>query len=216
MIRFVIFDVDGTLIDSVDAHAQAWQETFRRIGKEVAFEDVRFQIGKGGDQLLPVFLSEQEIDEKGEELTEWRTALFKEKFMPQLKAFPRVRELFEFLRGKGKQIALASSAKGEELQVYKERTNIGDLIQAETSNDDAERSKPHPDIFTAALERLGNPPPEEVIVIGDTPYDIEAAAKAGLRTIAVRCGGFPEESLRGLWRSTMTRQTCSSASRNRR
>lgn len=108
-----------------------------------------------------------------------------------------MRELFQRVLADGKRIALASSAIGAELQAYKERANIADLIDAETSKDDADKSKPHPDIFEAALARLEHPPANETIVLGDTPYDIEAAHKAGLRTIAVRCGGFPEETLRG-------------------
>ncbi len=96
----------------------------------------------------------------------------------------------------GKQIALASSAKDEELQQYKKAARIDDLIDTETSSDDAEKSKPHPDIFEAALQRLGNIGPEHVVVVGDTPYDAEAASKAGLRTIGVLCGGWPEADLR--------------------
>ncbi|HEX8312239.1 MAG TPA: HAD family hydrolase [Chthoniobacteraceae bacterium] len=197
MIRYVIFDVDGTLIDSVDLHAHAWLEALRHFGKDAPFEKVREQIGKGSDQLMPVFWSEEEVRERGKEITKWRTELFAEKYMPQVKGFPKVRELVEFLLAKGKRVALASSAAGEELSEYKKRAGIEDLIKAETSADDVERSKPHPDIFAAALEELGNPPVEEVIVIGDTPYDIEAAAKIDLRTIAVLCGGFPKESLSG-------------------
>jgi HAD superfamily hydrolase (TIGR01509 family) len=197
MIRAAIFDVDGTLVDTVDFHAEAWQRAFRHFGKEVAFDDVRAQIGKGGDQLVPVFWSKQEIEERGEALAKWRTELFAKEYMPRVQGFPKVRELFEQLIANGLQIALASSAIGEELQTYKDRAHVADLIDTETSKDDAEKSKPHPDIFEAALERLGNPPTDQAIVIGDTPYDIEAAAKAGLRTIAVRCGGFPEETLKG-------------------
>jgi phosphoglycolate phosphatase-like HAD superfamily hydrolase len=197
MIRAAIFDVDGTLVDTVDFHAEAWQRAFRHFGKEVAFDDVRAQIGKGGDQLVPVFWSKQEIEERGEALAKWRTELFAKEYMPRVQGFPKVRELFEQLIANKLQIALASSAIGEELQTYKDRAQVADLIDTETSKDDAEKSKPHPDIFEAALERLGNPPTDQAIVIGDTPYDIEAAAKAGLRTIAVRCGGFPEETLKG-------------------
>jgi HAD superfamily hydrolase (TIGR01509 family) len=197
MIRAAIFDVDGTLVDTVDMHAEAWQKAFRHFGKEVTFEEVRGQIGKGGDQLMRVFLSKEEIEDRGEEISEWRKELFAKEYMPRVRGFPRVRELFEQLLAHDVQVALASSAVGEELQTYKERAQIADLIDTETSKDDAAKSKPHPDIFEAALEKLGHPPLEETLVIGDTPYDIEAAAKAGLRTIAVRCGGFSEDTLRG-------------------
>ena len=196
MPQAIIFDVDGTLIDSVDQHARAWVNAFRDFGHEVAFEDVRGQIGKGGDQFLPVFLSEEQVAEKGEALEKHRGQILKERYLPDITGFPMVRELFERLRSDGKQVVLASSAKADELETYKELAGISDLIDAETSSDDAERSKPHPDIFLAALERLGDLRPEDVLVVGDTPYDAEAAGKAGLRTIGLLCGGFPEQGLR--------------------
>lgn len=197
VIAAAIFDIDGTLLDSVDLHARAWQETLQEYGKKVTFRQVRDQIGKGGDQLLPVFLTLEELDKWEEEISAKRARRFREHYLPQVTAFPHVRDLFLRLREDGKKIALASSAQGDELQTYKEIAHIDDLVETETSQDDADKSKPHPDIFQAALQRLGNPPLEEVLVVGDTPYDIEAAAKAGLQTIAVRCGGFPEESLAG-------------------
>lgn len=196
MVKAVIFDIDGTLIDSVDLHARAWQEAFAHFGKQFAFEKVRYQIGKGGDQLLPVFLSEREIEEFGDELTEYRGELFKRKHLPHVVAFPRVRELFERILRDGKRIALASSAKKDELKEYKRIANIEDLVEEEASADDAEKSKPHPDIFEAALSQLGDAEPSDSIVVGDTPYDAEAARKAGLQTIGLLSGGFPEEDLR--------------------
>lgn len=196
MPKAVIFDVDGTLIDSVDLHAKAWQDAFAEHGRTIAFDDIRGQIGKGGDQLLPVFLSADEIEASGKQLEERRGAILKERYLPKVQAFPRVRALFEHLRAEGMDIALASSAKEDELKTYKKVADIEDLIDEQTTSDDAESSKPHPDIFLAALKRLGNPDPRDVIVAGDTPYDAEAAGKAGLRTIGVQCGGFPEESLR--------------------
>ena len=197
MIEAVIFDVDGTLIDSVDQHALAWQEAIRKFGREVDFEAVRFQIGKGADQLLPVFFSEAELRRFGKELETYRGDLFKAKYLSQLRPFPKVRELFERIKAGGKRIVLASSAAEEELQTYKKLAQIEDLIEEETSKDDVVQSKPHPDIFQAALEGLNNPPPETVLVVGDTHYDAEAAAKIGLRTIGLLCGGFPESVLRG-------------------
>ena len=191
----VIFDVDGTLIDSVDLHAAAWQEAMAKYGVEVSFDAVRQQIGKGGDQLLPVFLSKEQLDRFGKQLEKDRGALFKEKYLPRAKAFPDVRALFERIRADGKRIALASSAKGDELDAYKRLADIADLVDTETSKDDADKSKPHPDIFEAAIERLGVDP-TDAIVVGDTPWDAQAATKAGLRTIGVLCGGFPELELR--------------------
>lgn len=196
MIKAVIFDIDGTLVDSVDLHAQAWKETFKEYGKDVPYEQVRHQIGKGGDQLLPVFFSREELEEFGEEMEEHRSNLFKREYLPRVRAFPQVRELFERIRADGKQIALASSAKEEELKTYKKIADIEDLVEEEASSDDAEKSKPHPDIFKAALEKLGGIKPSEAIAVGDTPYDAEAAGKTGLSTIGVLCGGFPETELR--------------------
>ena len=197
MTEAVIFDIDGTLLDSVDLHAEAWREAFREFGHEIAFEKIRSQIGKGGDQLLPVFLTPQELKEKGKALQDFRGSLFKEKYLPRVKPFPEVRELFEKIKGNGQKLALASSAKGDELKELEQIANIEDLVEVETSSADAERSKPHPDIFEAALDRMGGKVRrEDVVVVGDSPYDAEAAQKAGLRTIGVRCGGFPEADLR--------------------
>jgi HAD superfamily hydrolase (TIGR01549 family) len=196
MIKAVIFDIDGTLVDSVDLHARAWQEAFRHFGRDIPYKEVRHQIGKGGDQLMPVFFSKQELAEFGKEMEQYRGELFKREYMPQVRAFPKVRELFARIKQDGKRIALASSAKEEELKVYKEIANITDLVEEQASADDADKSKPHPDIFEAALAQLDDVKPAEVIVIGDTPYDAEAAGKANLRTVGVLCGGFPEAELR--------------------
>src|SRR5215211_6711744 len=196
VIKAVIFDVDGTLVDSVDMHARAWQEAFAHFGKHFDFERVRYQIGKGGDQLMPVFLSREELDEFGDELEKYRGELFKREHLSRVKSFPAVRELFERVKREGLQTALASSAKGDELKTYKRIADIEDLVEEETSADDAEKSKPHPDIFEAALERLGDVEPSEAVVVGDTPYDAEAAGKAGVQTVGLLSGGFPEADLR--------------------
>lgn len=196
MVDAVIFDADGTLIDVVDAHAKAWQDAFHDFGHEIGFQAIRDQIGKGGDQLMPVFLSPEELEVTGDKLEQRRGEILKQRYLSGLKAFPGVRELFRRLRGGGIRIVLASSAKAEELQVYKKIAGIEDLLDAETSSDHAEKSKPYPDIFEAALSRLGEVDLARVLVIGDTPYDAEAAGKAGLRTIGVLCGGFAEHLLR--------------------
>lgn len=196
MIKAVIFDIDGTLVDSVDLHARAWQEAFAKFGKHFPVDEIRQQIGKGGDQLLPVFLSDEEIERFGEQLEEYRGKLFKEKYLSQVKPFPRVRDLMLRLKQDGKQLALASSAKSDEVQVYKRIANIEDLIEEETSADDARRSKPHPDIFEAALQLLRDVEVSEVVAIGDSPYDAIAAGKLGIISIGVLSGGFAEADLR--------------------
>jgi HAD superfamily hydrolase (TIGR01509 family) len=196
VIKAVIFDVDGTLVDSNGLHVEAWQEAFRGYGKEVTYEELHKQMGKGGDQLMPVFCSHEELDRFGEELERSRTELFTKDYLPRVRPFPKVRELFERIKDDGLSIALASSAKEEELAQHKKNLRIEDLLEAATSADDAERSKPHPDIFQAALRSIGDIKPEESVVVGDTPYDVIAAAKAGMRTIGLLSGGFTQEDLR--------------------
>ena len=191
-----IFDIDGTLLDSVDLHAEAWRQTFLRFGRDIPFADIRAQIGKGGDQLLPVFLSEREIALVGKVIEKTRGVVFKNEFMPRVRPFPGVRALFERLKRDGYKIALASSATASEVEHYAKLLEIDDLIEAGTSTDDAEKSKPHPDIFEAAVEKLGKVAPKGCLSIGDTPYDAEAAAKAGIKTIGMLCGGFPEDDLK--------------------
>jgi HAD superfamily hydrolase (TIGR01509 family) len=196
LLKAVIFDIDGTLVDSVDLHARAWQEAFAHFGHQVEFSAVRSQIGKGGDQLMPVFLPHEMLEERGEEIETFRSDLFKREYLPKVRAFPGVRELFERTRAAGQTVVLASSCKEDELEHYEEIAGVKDLVQAATTSSDAERSKPHPDIFEAALERIAPVTAAEAVVVGDSPYDAEAAAKAGLPTVGVLCGGFPEDDLR--------------------
>jgi HAD superfamily hydrolase (TIGR01509 family) len=146
--------------------------------------------------LLPLFFSKDELDQFGDKLDSYRSKLFKEEYLPTVKAFPKVRELFERIKEDGRQIALASSAKDDELKAYKTIARIDDLIKTETSAGDVKKSKPYPDVFAAALEELGNIPPDQVIAVGDTPYDAQAAGKINLRTIGLLCGGWNEEELR--------------------
>ena len=195
MFKAVIFDIDGTLINSVDMHAHAWQEAFAHFGKKVAFDAVRSQVGKGGDQLLPVFLGKEEQKRFGEALDKFRGELWKKKYMHNVKPFPHVRELVQRVKSDGMQIALASSAKEDEVDYYKRVAHIGDLVEEQTSADDAERSKPHPDIFEAALGRLNDVKPTEAVTIGDSPYDAIAAGKLKMTRIGVLSGGFPEKDL---------------------
>ncbi len=194
--KAVLFDVDGTLVDTVDLHAQAWVEALQHFGIQADFTDIRLQIGKGGDQLLPGLMPPDMLEELGEEIQEFRSDLFKRKYMSQVKAFPGVRELFERIKASGLRIVLASSGHADEVETHKATTNIADLIDDATTSEDAERSKPFPDIFEAAFGKLGLSERSDAIVVGDTPYDAEAARAAGLSTIGVLCGGFTEQALR--------------------
>jgi HAD superfamily hydrolase (TIGR01509 family) len=196
VIKAVIFDVDGTLVDSNLQHVEAWREAFGHFGKELTGDEVHEQMGKGGDQLMPVFLSRHELERFGAELERLRVELFTHDYLPGVEPFPKVRELFERVKSDGLQIALASSAKESELEQHQKNLGIEDLVDVAICADDADRSKPCPDIFETALARLDDVAADEAIVIGDTPYDAQAASKAGLRTIALLSGGFPEEVLR--------------------
>jgi HAD superfamily hydrolase (TIGR01549 family) len=196
MISAAIFDLDGTLVDSNDLHVQAWQETFRHFGKEIPVTKLREQIGKGSDQYLPVFLSEREMREIGKQMDEFRGTIFKKKYLHRVRPFPCVRELIERVRSDGKKIALASSGKADEVEYYQKLMGIEGFVDGATTSDDVPHSKPKADVFIATLRLLGHLPPERAIAIGDTPYDIEAAKKISLATIALLCGGFAEGDLR--------------------
>jgi len=207
-----IFDIDGTLVDSNELHVDSWDRAFRKFGKEYPREQLRAQIGKGTDQYLPEFLAQKEIEEFGKELDEYRSELFRKEYLPRVKAFPKVKELFQHIRDDEKRIVLASSGKKKDTEYYVDLLGIEELIGGCTSADDADRSKPAPDIFEAALEKLGkiSPPgelarlkrssvesasPMGAVTVGDTRFDIEGAGKAGLSTIAFLCGGASEKVL---------------------
>ena len=194
-IKAVVFDIDGTLLDSVDLHARAWVEAFAHFGIETEEADVRRQIGKGGDQLLPVFVDADRLAREGEAIEAYRSDLFKRSYLAKAKPFPAVKDLLSHVRDAGQTVALASSGKADEVENYQKILGITDLVDVVTTSDDADRSKPHPDIFEAVLKKLPGLPRDAVMVIGDTPYDAQAAAGAGLSTIGVLCGGFPEAEL---------------------
>ena len=195
MPKAAIFDLDGTLLDSVDLHALAWQEALLKFGHEVSFEKVRGQIGKGGDKLIPVFLSADDQRDHGEELEEWRGSRFKTEYLPLVRPFSAVPDLLRRVREAGLQIAIASSAKKDEVDNYLDIARIIDLVDLTTSSDDVEESKPAPDIFEIVLKKL-KIESAGAVAIGDTPYDAEAAGKAEVRTVGVLCGGFTEDELR--------------------
>jgi HAD superfamily hydrolase (TIGR01549 family) len=195
VIRAAIFDLDGTLVDSNEFHVLAWQETLRHFGKEIPLERLREQVGKGGDQYLPVFLDEREMRDFGEKADKFHGDVFKKKYLSQVKPFPKVRELFERLRADGKKIALASSGKDPEIRHYQKLLGIEQLVDCMTTSDHVVHSKPYADVFITALNLL-KLPANEAVAIGDTPYDVEAAKKIELPVIAVLCGGFSEDALR--------------------
>jgi HAD superfamily hydrolase (TIGR01509 family) len=190
----VIFDVDGTLVDSNDAHARAWVAAFAEHGITVAYEPVRRAIGMGGDKLMPLVSGLEEDSREGKPIAKRRAEIFQEIWLPQLKPFPRTRELVQRVSDSGVVLAVASSATEEELHPLLAAAGVSDLIPTRTSSDDAEESKPDPDIVKAALRRTGCSA-AQAIMIGDTPYDVEAARRAGIRIIALECGGWGRADL---------------------
>ena len=195
MPKAAIFDLDGTLLDLVDLHALAWHEALAKFGHDVTFEQARSQIGKGGDKLIPVFLSADEQRDHGREMEEWRSERFKTAYLPLVRPFTAVPDLLRRVRNAGVRVAIASSAKKDELDKYLDIARIAELVDVKTSSDDAEESKPAPDIFEVVLRKLGIAG-VDAVAIGDTPYDASAGGKAGMATIGVLCGGFTETSLR--------------------
>jgi HAD superfamily hydrolase (TIGR01549 family) len=191
-----IFDIDGTLVDSNELHIDSWDRAFRRFGKQFPREQLRAQIGKGSDQYLPAFLTAEEIKRFGKELDEYRSGLFRKEYLSKVRPFPRVHELFQRIHDDSKRIVLASSGKKADTKYYIDLLKIGTLIDGYVSGDDADSSKPAPDIFAASLEKLGGISPADAVTVGDTRFDIEAAKKAGLNTIAFVCGGTLESVLR--------------------
>ena len=192
----VLLDVDGTLVDSNDAHAAAWVKAFAEAGVAVPFDRIRRCIGMGGDKLMPEVSGIEESSTRGQRIAERRAEIFLEELFPTLSAFRGASELVAALKARGLTVVAASSAKTKELRRLLALAGAEAQLDAATSSDDAEESKPDPDIVQAALRRA-RALPADAMMIGDTPYDVEAAARAGVRTIAFRCGGWNDADLGG-------------------
>jgi HAD superfamily hydrolase (TIGR01509 family) len=193
--RAVILDMDGTLIDSNAAHVQAWVEALRDHGREVSEEDIWPWVGMGGDNLLPAAVRISKQSPEGKAIAERRGEIFRSKYLPYLKPFPEVRPLLERMRADGLRLAVATSSPEDEVKKAIAIVGIGDLLEETTSASDAARSKPDPDVVQAALDRL-KLTAGEVLMLGDTPYDIQAAGKIGIGVLAFRCGGFGDGDLK--------------------
>lgn len=195
-VKAVLFDVDGTLVDSNDAHAHAWVASFAEHGIAVEFARVRRCIGMGGDKLMPAVSGVEEDSDAGADIASRRGEIFAERFLPHLKPFRDADRLVAELKARGLTMVTASSAKHDELRPLLEIAGVEGLMDANTSGDDAEHSKPDPDIVRAALKRA-HATPRDAVMIGDTPYDVEAALAAGVPIVAFRCGGWMHDDLKG-------------------
>ena len=193
-IHGVILDVDGTLVDSNDAQAKSWVEALAQFGHFVPFEQLRWLIGEGGDKVLPQTIGLQADTDEGKQISTRRSSVFSQRYLPSLQAFPETRELVQHMLDSGLKVAVGSSAKQDELENLLKVANVDDLIQIRVSYNDVAQSKPNPSVVEVALKKL-ELPSDEVVMIGDTPFDIEAAAKAHTGTIAFRSGGWTDKEL---------------------
>ena len=192
----VILDVDGTLILSNDAHAQAFVDAGAELGHDVRFEAVRRLIGKGGDKLIPEVFGFSKESSDGRRLSDRKGEIFRERYLPRLEAAPGSRALLERLAADGLALVVATSADEADLKGLLDRAGVADLVGDSTSASEVEESKPDPDVVEQALEKSGADA-DRVVMLGDTPYDVEAATRAGVAIIAVRCGGWSDDELRG-------------------
>jgi HAD superfamily hydrolase (TIGR01509 family) len=195
-LRAILLDVDGTLLDSVQAHAEAWCEALAAEGIVVSAEQIRPLVGMGGDKLLPEVAGIDVESARGKRIDERRGETFRTRHLPHLRPFAEVRRLLQALRDRGLRLVVATSASKEDLGGLLARAGVKELVDDCASGDTAERSKPDPDIVLAAL-KTAHIGPDEAILLGDTPYDIEAARRAGVPCIAVRCGGWDDDGLAG-------------------
>jgi membrane protein len=194
MLKAVFFDIDGTLVDSNDFHVMAWQEAFRDHGHPFEQSQIRGQIGKGGDQLVPSLLPG--IDEKSQKAISARHGeIFRPKYLGQVRPFPHAFDLIEMLHAKGVKVLLASSSEKAEVEHYIELLKVAPFLTGTVSKDDVANSKPAGDIFAAALSQVFPMAASETLAVGDTPYDVESALRSDVKTIALRSGGFSEEVL---------------------
>jgi HAD superfamily hydrolase (TIGR01549 family) len=197
MIKGVLLDVDGTLVLSNDAHAHSWVDAFKQYGYDVDYDEVRKLIGMGGDKLIASVqpgLNDSEGD--GKKIKEARSAIFLEKYASGLQPTPGARDMVEAAQKYGLKTIVASSSKQDELAALLKAAKLDDLLTESISSDDAENSKPDSDIVQAALDKI-DLTPDEVVMIGDTPYDIESAGKAHVACVALRSGGWKDSELTG-------------------
>jgi HAD superfamily hydrolase (TIGR01509 family) len=190
--RAALLDVDGTLVDSNYHHALVWYRAFRRSGIVLPLWRIHRHVGMGGDQLLPALLGGRLDEERGEEIREARDEEY-ERLIGEVAPLEGSTELIAELKERGLTVVLASSSPQDELDHYLELLDARGLADAWTTDDDVKATKPEPDLVHAALEKAGT---EDAVMVGDTPWDVEAARKGGIETICVITGGFSEQELR--------------------
>lgn len=196
-LRAVLLDIDGTLVESNEAHAAAWADACAAFGYDRSIAFFRPLIGMGGDQVLPKISADLDSDrDPGKALASRRSEIFKETYLSTLRPTNGARDLVSRLHDAGYRCVIASSANADELESLLAIVKIAELIDFETTSDDASASKPAPDIVEAALKKAGVEA-DAALLVGDTPHDIAAAARAGVPTIAFRCGGWSDEGLSG-------------------
>jgi len=193
-LKAVFFDIDGTLVDSNEFHVMAWDEAFRESGHLVPKNDIRSQIGKGADQMLPTLLPDLSSG-SSEKIASRHGEIFRLRYLDQIEAFPNATDLVEMVHAKGKQVILASSAEKAEVDHYVKLLRVGAMLTGTVSKDDVANSKPAGDIFAAALAQVFPMAASETLAIGDTPYDVVSALHVDVRTIALRSGGWSSDSL---------------------
>ncbi|HEV2811755.1 MAG TPA: HAD family hydrolase, partial [Solirubrobacteraceae bacterium] len=191
MAQAAILDVDGTLVDTNYQHALAWYRAFRQHGFVLPIWKIHRAIGMGGDQLVPHMIGEEKAEEVGEDVRGAEKPLFKA-MIEECEPLEGARDLIKDLRDREKVVILASSAKGDEIEHYLDLLDARELANDGTMSDDVEQTKPAPDLVQAAIEQAGT---DDAIMVGDTTWDIEAAKRAGIQTIAVMTGGFSADEL---------------------
>jgi HAD superfamily hydrolase (TIGR01549 family) len=186
-----ILDVDGTLVDTNYQHAIAWYRAFRKHDIVLPVWRIHRHVGMGGDQLVEALTSAQTEDEHGDSIRDAEKGIYME-LIDEVEPFEGARELIEDLRSRDHPVVLASSAREDEVDHYLDLLDARELADDWTTSDDVERTKPHPDLVCAALEKAET---EDAMMIGDTPWDVKAATAVGVDTITVLTGGFAEQEL---------------------
>ena len=197
-LKGVLLDIDGTLIFSNEAHARAFADAAAQLGVKSDLEKIRRLIGMGGDKLIPEAFGLDSESPLGKQLAGLKLEIFRERYLSTLQPTPGARALLSrFLRDRLKLVVATSAAEEEAEQLLKQ-AGVNDLVADIASSDDAESSKPDPDILQAALKDMKESK-DAVVMLGDTPYDVEAARRAGIRIIAVRTGGWTDRELEGAY-----------------